>query len=813
MFMFRRVGIFLLISASFLSLSFVPQVEAERGLPIVRIGIVSDGPPQSHSWGKIFSSQVFPKEILSLTQEDFDVRFPKSKIVHGKWSGKGVKRAVDFLLSDPSVDLVLGLGVIASQELASRKNLPKPVIAPFVFDRTLQGLPLRKGASGVRNLNYLSSLKSFERDVQAFKDIIPFTRLGLFIDQVVMEVFPLLHKKAARVGKRLGIEITIVPVGTYAESALAALPPGTEAVFVTPLLRLPLSEFQAVVDGLIGRKLPSFSLFGREDVERGIYASMAPETDTQRLARRVAVNIHRILLGENAGNLSVAFSTGERLTINMATARAVGKFPTFRVLTEADLINEEIEKVERRISLYSVIREAENANLDLAAADRGVAAGIGQVNNSRSALLPQVNVGTNALTIWQRTNRVDGGKPQNLGQVSGEIKQKVFSDKAWTAYTVEQNSQRARIQDRQQLRLDVVQAAAISYLDILRTKTVERIQKDNLKLTRTNLELARVRVTVGQSARDEVFRWENELANGRIAVLDAQAQARQARVVLNRILHRPLEEEFLTQETGLHDPLLSVSQKKLFAYLNNPKSFKVFRDFQVQEGLNVSPELKSLRALIVAQQRTALNAERAFWLPDVDLSASVQQRFYEDGPDIDQGSATLGTQLAETKTTVFSNMSLSFPLFAGGSKDATQIKAREDLRKLRLDWEATKGRVEERIRSSLFLAGASFPSIRLSREAAEAARKNYQLVLDQYSRGAVDIIKLVDTQTNYLNANLAAANAVYDFLIDMVNIQRSIGKFDYFQYTEDRESWFNRLNAFFAEAGVTPSQITQINPY
>ena len=41
----------------------------------------------------------------------------------------------------------------------------------------------------------------------------------------------------------------------------------------------------------------------------------------------------------------------ERLTINMATARAVETWPTFRVLTEADLINEEVEFVKRRREL------------------------------------------------------------------------------------------------------------------------------------------------------------------------------------------------------------------------------------------------------------------------------------------------------------------------------------------------------------------------------------------------------------------------------------------------------------------------------
>ena len=117
---------------------------------------------------------------------------------------------------------------------------------------------------------------------------------------------------------------------------------------MTPLLRLPPNEFDQLVSELIKRRLPSFSLVGRQEVERGLLASASPVTDSERLARRVAINMHRVLLGEDAGQLEVTFSEGERLTINMATARAIDVWPSFRVLTEAELINEEQKSIPRR---------------------------------------------------------------------------------------------------------------------------------------------------------------------------------------------------------------------------------------------------------------------------------------------------------------------------------------------------------------------------------------------------------------------------------------------------------------------------------
>jgi len=812
--MLSYCSVFLMTLVLFWGLSFPHVSFGQPGLPKVRIGIVMDGPYQDYGWGKVVKSKLFLKEILELTRGEYDVVFPQNKLVHGNWSVKRIKKAVDFLLADPSIDLVIALGVLASHDVSRRPSLPKPTVAPFVVDIELQGLPFRRGASGVRNLSYLTLPHSFERAVKAYKEILAFTNMAVFVDHALLKALPQLQVKIQRAAKANNLEITAIPVEAYIQPALAAIPDETEAVFVTPLLRLPLPEFQALAQGLIERDLPSFSLFGREEVEYGLLASIAPETNTLRLARRVALNVHRIILGEDAGTFLVSLPEAERLTINMATARAIETWPTFRVLTEADLINEDVEDVKRRLSLYSVVREAVSVNLDLAAADRQVAAGQADIRRARSALLPHIQMGSRATIIDQDRARANfGGNPERNLRATGTLSQLLYSDKAWSDFTVQQNTQHSREAERHELRLDTIQAAAVAYLNVLRTKTSLRIQKDNLKLTRSNLELARVRESVGSAARDEVFRWESEIANGRRAVLNVQAQLKQAKVALNRMLHRPLEEPFQTEEANLHDPLLFGDLNRLFTFIDNPKHFGLFRNFQVQEGLNASPEIKRLNALIAGQERIVLNTQRAYWAPDLSLEADVDQRLATDGvgQGVPPAADSLGVGQDNTQWSV--GLGLTFPIFIGGSKEATESKELEELRRLRLEREATIGRVEERIRSAMFQASASFPGIRLSREAAEASRKNLELVVDQYSRGAVDIIKLLNSQNAALNANESAANAVYDFLIDLMNIERAVGRFDYFLHEEERAGWFARLTEYFEKAGVRPSNETTRSPF
>jgi outer membrane protein TolC len=110
----------------------------------------------------------------------------------------------------------------------------------------------------------------------------------------------------------------------------------------------------------------------------------------------------------------------------------------------------------------------------------------------------------------------------------------VYSDKVWANYPIEQLGQTAREQGRNAVELDVVQAASIAYLDVLKAKRIERIQKENLKLTRKNLERAQIRVSIGAAGPEEVYRWESQLAESRRQVLIAESVSLNTISTVNR---------------------------------------------------------------------------------------------------------------------------------------------------------------------------------------------------------------------------------------------------------------------------------------
>jgi len=361
------------------------------------------------------------------------------------------------------------------------------------------------------------------------------------------------------------------------------------------------------------------------------------------------------------------------------------------------------------------------------------------------------------------------------------------------------------LQEQMQLRLDVIQAAATGYLNVLRAKTLQTIQTNNLRVTRSNLALARRRQDIGFSGPAEVYRWESQLAQDRKAVLEATTQRSLAEFDLNRLLQRPTEEAFTTADVELGDPEFMIADPRLGSYLDTPAAFARYRDFMVREGLAAIPELQRIDQAIAATEREQLAARRSFLVPELSLRADLGQRLYEGGAGEDSpfSDASLPAEVPEANDTNWSvGLQLTLPLFTGGARRAELQRTSENLAALRNERQALADRFEQRIRSALQRARAAYTGIRLSRQGSAAAQKNLDLVTDAYSSGLMSIIELLDAQNAALVANSTAANDVYDFFIELMEVQRAVGRSDFFLDSRQRQDWFDRLQDFWRRDGA-----------
>ena len=757
-------------------------------LPTYNIGIITDGPLAMQP----NVIDVFKKEITQMASGEFHIKFPQAMVLEADSTLTGINSHIDTLLSNPETDLILTLGAIGSTEAVRRKNLSKPTVAPFIYDAELQQAPTDWSGSGIQNLFFVNLGSPVHEEVSSFRKLVPFKELGMLIDERDIKGIPFIEKFIRKLGYEHSITVHLIPVGNSVEDAVANIPETTKAVLVGPLWQLNPEQISDLSQRFIAKKIAAFATSDYDYVEAGFFATTMPKNTLDHLARQTAISIQEILLGEDPATLPVTYAKSQKLTINMATARAIGAYPSLDYMTGSNLLNAQRDDIERRITMPEVVAEALVTNLDLAVAEREVLAGTYKVGEAKSGLLPQLGIGTGARTIDDdRAAFSQGSAPESAWTGTITASQQIYSENDWSRYSVEKSLQIGRESDRDSVKLDIIFETSTTYLNVLRRKTVELLQKENMQLTQANLERAQLRLSTGVAGPDELYRWQTQFANDRQIVLKAESGTLNEMQSLNRILNRPLREEFIAKETDLNDPLLIGGNKFFYDLIHNPLNFSKFNEYAVQEGLEVSPELKTIDAAIAAQERLIVTSKRDYWVPKITIEGTVDQIFLDGGEG--QRDEEI-TDLDDTEWQI--GIHARLPLFEGGRKNATRGKYQEQLLQLQTERRATEDRISQRILQALNNTRASYPSINLSQDAVDAARRNLLLVTDSYVQGIKSIIALLDAQNQALNAELDAANAVYNFLIDLMGVQRSIGTFVTFQSAEEGDAWLAEVQAY-----------------
>jgi outer membrane protein len=712
----------------------------------------------------------------------------------GDGTGIGVRRALDRALSDSSIAVVVAVGPIGSHLLAHAGEPKKPAIAATIVDAGWQEIPEKNGASGVHNLVYVDESYALSGTVADFHRMIPFRRMAVLLDPELLAVIPELAGNVRYLVRGADAGAVVVLARGPADQILAALPADADAVYLTPIPALGQAETARLIAGLSARRLPTLS-HTADAVPVGALASYEPSEHWQRRARRVAVDLQRILAGEDAGALPVRLIGAPRLTLNLATARAIGFSPGYSVRTDAELVGTDSLGPADTVSLADAMRGAAAANLDLKAEDLEVESGAQDVRVARSYLLPKIETRFGGTVTREATAAASlGQQPQR--QLEGRLSFSVplYSDQAWAGYGSERRLQQGREAQREQTRLDVVLDAAQAYINVLQARTLAEVRRSNLYRNRSNLETARVRESVGSTSRADLYRWQGEVANARRDVIAAESQVQVATLALKRVLNRTLDRPLAARPVTLGDPALLAQDSTVLGWFGDPARYAVLTKFLVGEGLRVSPELARADAAIAAQERQRTAAGRAFWMPTLSLEGGLDNVFSRDGagsvaPTLPGGIVGTGPDLQWQF-----RIQASLPLFTGFERSARRAQAGIDLEQLKVERAGAAQAVEQRVRSALETSAGSYAAIALTREASDAANRNYELVSDAYARGTASITALIDAQNAAESSAETAANAVHDFLLDLMQVERAMGGFGALRPAEQQQAFLKRLH-------------------
>ena len=767
------MGIFLVLPAT------------AQGKPVFKIAFLIDASRD------VAYHKVVENEINSLLESRYDIKYLTQKMDPGKI---GDENAILLtLMGDSSIDCIIGLGLDISQALVQYKNYPKPVIAGTILDRKLQGLPLTpEGNSGIHNFNYIQSPFDIEKDLTTFKKLYNYKHLAILFNAREISMFHTLYSYFGKAVEKVSpaAKLSIVEIATNdIEKNIAGIPDRVDAIYVLPLFMGDNKDEQkTLIQAINHRKLPSFALIGEDHVRMGAMASIAPDRNIHAMARRVAINVLDIAGGQDAGKLPVIISKqSDNFVVNVGTCRQIDYYPAWTSFSTAHLLNLDGSQQGPKRHLRGVIGEALERNLSLQMEKMNTEIQTREVGVARASRLPSMELSTAMNRI--DNNRISGtvtDPARATWTASGTLSQSIFSDDILANHAIQQILLESQKYQEKATLMDTVVTAANAYITLLFARSNRIIQNDNLDVTRKNLDISRNKASVGSVDASEVYRWESELASNQISLNDAYRDLQLARMSLNEILDRPIGQPIAVEdiEPGTAIELL-ITDPGVYQYLGNFKQLSRFSDFLITEADRNLPELQQIKETRRSREREVLNKKRSFYLPDVQLSGSVDKILDE---------YDVGTQTpSDLDHPWILTVAASWPLLTGGARKEELAKSRLKLRQVRLEEKNLQNQQHFKVRSSLETAAVSAREIQLSKQGLTAARKNFNIIQAGYAEGRNTIADLIDAQNASLSSELGAQVARYQFVLDFLELERAMGRFHFLEPPGKKNLFLVRL--------------------
>ena len=136
------------------------------------------------------------------------------------------------------------------------------------------------------------------------------------------------------------------------------------------------------------------------------------------------------------------------------------------------------------------------------------------------------------------------------------------------------------------------------------------------------------------------------------------------------------------------------------------------------------------------------------------------------------------------------------PIFQQNKQNINLQTAKITKSQLLVLYEQAKRNIERLVQDNAYETLNQISNMQLSEISLASAKEVLDLTQTAYSNGAVNIIQLIDAQTNLLNAQIANVNALYNFMFSTLALERSVGFYFYEMDTTERDQFKFRLAEF-----------------
>ncbi len=299
----------------------------------------------------------------------------------------------------------------------------------------------------------------------------------------------------------------------------------------------------------------------------------------------------------------------------------------------------------------------------------------------------------------------------------------------------------AREEGYREQRYATVESVTRAYLDAVAAAELVRVEEARLRRQRDQLRFVRNQVEVGRATRSDVLRSEVELNNARLALLQAENDARDATFRLSAAV-------------GVEARVAPAPGASLEA-----PTLERDRDELVRAALEAAPALERARAQTRAA-RSEVESARSSYLPNLTLSGGWAWQNSEYPPANRSWSVSLSGR---------------YPLFNGFRRETQLFRAETQVRLAEARERATELGIRADVDAAYSTVEAARAGIRLAERSVELTREDLQVTRERFRLGLATILDLQTAQINLQEAEADLVRRRYDLRAGIARLESLLG--------------------------------------
>jgi len=312
----------------------------------------------------------------------------------------------------------------------------------------------------------------------------------------------------------------------------------------------------------------------------------------------------------------------------------------------------------------------------------------------------------------------------------------------------------------ERLKQDIVFQTTSLYYDIINNQQQLKVNEDNLKWNKKNLETIRERNKLGAATLADVYQQEVATGNAELELIRTRNSLEVAKSNLLYYLGLDVLEEYVFSDT------LTTEESEI---LNKDlsKDYEHLSDI-VNKALNSRLDYKSAQLNLESAVNGVTIAQSGHW------PSLVANGFYtwrgDNLSDIDR-SKTLSIGLA-----------LNIPIFRGWSVDNRVQFAKVDMKNKEVELNDLERDIKRQIQTTYLDLQAAQKGLSVSQNNVASAKENLKIEQERYSLGASKLLDVLVANTNYTKALSDLINAQFAYIVLSEQLKYYLGVLDYSKY-------------------------------